>query len=97
MLLTRSDAFDGGVPQPPMTRVDDDGAAPLCTLTTKQRQILTAIDRYTRATDEPCPGNYLARRFDLHHSTVQKHLEVLHRKGWLCGPNAPAVLLRRVE
>lgn len=60
-------------------------------LTDRQAAILSAVDRYFDATGEPCPGSYLARRLRLHHSTIQEHLQRLHRKGWLRAPNAPAV------
>lgn len=59
-------------------------------LTTQQRQILSAIEAYCDVTHEPCPGRYLARRFSLHHSTIQKHLSALYRKGWLRAPNPPS-------
>lgn len=65
-------------------------AAPLHTLTTKQRSMLIIIERYCEATGEACPGTYLARRLNLHHSTVQEYLRVLHRKGWLRSANAPS-------
>lgn len=68
----------------------DDAPAPLNTLTTKQRRLLEVIDRYNRATGEPCSANYLARRFESHHTTIREHLSALHRRGWLKSPNAPA-------
>jgi hypothetical protein len=79
MLLTRT----GETPAPP----------PLHALTTKQRQIVEAIDEYQRATSEPCPPAYLARRLRLHHSTMQEHFLALHRKGWLRAPTGPAMLV----
>ena len=72
-------------------------AAPLHELTTKQRSMLVVIDQYSRATGEACPGSYLARRMNLHHSTVQKHLTVLHRKGWLRSANTPVMLARTMD
>jgi Mn-dependent DtxR family transcriptional regulator len=63
-------------------------------LTDRQRDIITTIDRYYAVTGEPCPATYIGRRLRLHHSTVQDHLERLHRKGWLRAPNAPAVPAR---
>lgn len=80
-----------------ITRADDAGdgenrsIAPIHTLTTKQRGIMEAIERYNDATGEPAPGAWLGRRFNLHPSTIQRHLYLLHRKGWLRTPNAPAV------
>lgn len=75
-------------------RGDSDPAVPLNLLTTKQRTVLMVVDRYTTATGEPCSARYLARRLNLHHSTVLEHLSVLYRKGWLRTPNAPAMLRR---
>jgi hypothetical protein len=74
-----------------------DGGDPLQPhlLTTHQRRIVEAIERYEDATGEPCPAAWLGRRFSLHHSTIQRHLFLLHRKGWLKGPNAPARLADR--
>jgi len=71
--------------------------APLHTLTTKQRRLLEAIDGYQRATGEACPAALLGRRLHVHHSTIQKHLATLHRKGWLRSPNAPARLDRDIR
>jgi hypothetical protein len=59
-------------------------------LTTRQQQVFDRIARYARATGEPCSASYLARQFDMHHSTVQEYITVLYRKGWLLGPNPPA-------
>jgi DNA-binding IclR family transcriptional regulator len=70
---------------------------PLHGLTTQQRRMLEAIDQYWRATGEPCPGRILARRCNLHHSTIQKHLTALHRKGWLRTASAPAYLVQFVD
>ncbi len=83
-----------------VTRTDDQqppDIAPLHLLTTQQRRVLEAIDTFWRATGEPCPGSYLARRFNLHHSTVQKHLFALHRRGWLRSGSAPAHLSRFMD
>lgn len=71
--------------------------APLHTLTTKQRRLLEVVDAYALATGESCSVSYLARRLNVHHSTVQKHLTVLFHKGWLRTPNAPAALLRGLD
>jgi len=71
--------------------------APLHALTTKQRRLLEAINDYQRATGEACPAALLGRRLHVHHSTIQKHLTALHRKGWLRSPNAPAWLDRAIR
>jgi DNA-binding CsgD family transcriptional regulator len=64
---------------------------PRMLLTIRQRSILDMIVRYHRATGEACPASYLARRFNLHHSTVQEHVSALYKKGWLFAPNAPSL------
>jgi DNA-binding MarR family transcriptional regulator len=64
-------------------------------LPTQQRQVLLIIEQYVGATGEACPARYLARRLNLHHSTVQDHLRALFQKGWLRTPNAPASLQDR--
>ena len=78
-------------------RREDDPPVPLHTLTTQQRKIVEAIDAFNRVTGEACSATWLARRFTLHHSTVQEHLSALHRKGWLKTPNAPASLRRPIR
>lgn len=60
-------------------------------LSPRQREVLELIVVYYRATAEPCPANYVARRLDLHHSTVQEHLSALYHKGWLETPNTPSL------
>ena len=70
---------------------------PLNTLTTKQRSVLLAISRYETATGEPCPATWLARHLHLHHSSVQRHVYLLHRKGWLRSPHAPSSLSHQIE
>jgi LexA DNA binding domain-containing protein len=60
-------------------------------LPTKQRVILELVIQYYRLTGEPCSASYLARRLRVHHSTVQQHLLVLHKKGWLLTATGPAV------
>lgn len=81
------------------TRAETHGDAPvsLQALTTKQRRLVEAIDDYQRATGEACPAALLSRRMRVHHSTIQKHLATLHRKGWLRNANAPAWLQRAVR
>jgi DNA-binding MarR family transcriptional regulator len=76
---------------------DDPGRVPLHALTGKQRRLLEVIARYCDATGEACPGNYLARREGVHHSTVREHLEALYRRGWLNSPNAPVTLRYRLD
>lgn len=63
----------------------------LSLLTGRQRAVLDEIVRYYRATGEACPATYVARRLSMHHSSAQRHIELLHRKGWLRAPNAPSV------
>lgn len=63
-------------------------------LPARQRAILDLIVRHYRVTGEACSANYLARRMDLHHSTVQEHISALHRKGWLRSANTPAIPTR---
>jgi predicted ArsR family transcriptional regulator len=58
--------------------------------TTQQRKVLLIIERYVDATGEACPASVIARKLQLHHSTVQEHLRALFTKGWLRTPNAPA-------
>jgi DNA-binding NarL/FixJ family response regulator len=68
----------------------------LQTLSTRQRTVLTFIERYVEATGEACPASIIARKLALHHSTVQEHLRALFQKGWLRTPNAPAMPEREV-
>jgi DNA-binding IscR family transcriptional regulator len=77
-----------------MTRAADTPplATPLHALTTQQRRVIDAVEQYARATHEPCPARYVARRLRLHHSTVQDHFTALHRKGLLQSSTGPAVL-----
>lgn len=65
--------------------------APAHTLPTKQRAILEIIRDHYRMTGEACSARYLARRLSIHHSTVQEHLRVLYRKGWLMTATGPAI------
>jgi DNA-binding MarR family transcriptional regulator len=61
-------------------------------LTAKQRVVLAEIARYFHANGEPCTAAYLARRLRISKTSVGKHLEALHAKGWLpapCAPNKP--------
>lgn len=86
MDLTRA-ASGGGDPPP----------SPLHELTTKQRAVLEAIDRYEQATGEPCSRHYLARRFAVDPTTLRGHLAALHRKGWLRSSHSPASLRRPLK
>jgi Mn-dependent DtxR family transcriptional regulator len=67
---------------------------PAALLPTQQRRVLEVIQAYDHATEQPCPATVIARRLRVHHSTIQKHLIALHRKGWLRSPGAPAWLQR---
>ena len=62
-------------------------------LTARQKDIMVEVANYYIATGEPAPIRYLARRMDVHHSTIQDHLRALNRKGWLATAG-PAVPLR---
>lgn len=62
-------------------------------LSPRQRAVLNVIARYRAATGEACSVPYIARQLDLHHSTVQDHIEALYRKGWLRSPG-PSGLIR---
>lgn len=73
----------------------DDPPVPLHELTTKQRLIVEAIDAYERATGEACPARLLARRMRIAPTTMQEHLEALHRRGWVRTPGGPVVLTQR--
>ncbi len=75
-----------------VTGADDQEPAPLHTLTTKQRKLLEAIDRYEQGTGEPCTAGWLARHTNTHHTTIREHLQALHRRGWLATANAPVRL-----
>jgi len=59
-------------------------------LTSRQQDLYEVIARYNRVTGEDCPASYLARRFEIHHTTVQDYISTLFRKGWLRAPNSPA-------
>lgn len=51
-------------------------------LTAKQRDVYLLAVQYYAATAEPCSLMYLARRLKRHHSTVQRHLSAIEKKGW---------------
>ena len=74
----------------------DAPAVPLHQLTTAQRRVLEWIDRYATALEEPCPASFVARRMNLHRSTVEQHIAALHRKGWLVTSRSPVRLVRPV-
>lgn len=78
-------------------RADDLDPVPLNQLTTKQRQLLETIARVEDATGEPCSANYLARRFNAHHTSIRERLQKLYRDGWLKTPNAPASMRQPIE
>lgn len=75
----------------------DPPSTPLNALSTRQRAVVEAIERYEDTTGEPCPGRYLARRFSLNPATIRDHLSALHRKGWLRSANPPASLRRPLK
>jgi hypothetical protein len=84
-----------GVDRRAVPRPDSPGRRATDLPTTQQRKVLSIIEQYFGATGEACPARYLARRLNLHHSTVQDHLRALFQKGWLRTPNAPAMLQDR--
>ena len=55
-------------------------------LSRRQRAVLRLIVLYYRTTGEAPTVCFLARRLQLHHSTVQEHILALHEKGWLLSP-----------
>lgn len=59
-------------------------------LSNREQDVYDLIVRYNRATGEDCPVAYVARKFDVHHSTIQQYIETIHRKGWLHTANSPA-------
>jgi DNA-binding MarR family transcriptional regulator len=63
-------------------------------LTGRQRLVLHYVVQYYRTTGEPCSARYLGRRLEMHHSSVQRHFETLHRKGWLRSSNSPVTPVR---
>lgn len=63
--------------------------------TAKQLAIFRAIRAYVRVTGEPCSASYLARKFALHHSTIQAHIYALFRKGYVQTASAPVLPERR--
>jgi Caudovirus prohead serine protease len=75
-------------PSPAQPQAQRDG------LTAQQAAIFAVVDHYHDATGEPCPGSYIARKLNITRQVVQRHLFVLHRKGWLRGPAAPATPAR---
>lgn len=82
-----------------MLRSDEGGTVrpPIHGLPMMQRRIVETIDHYSRATGEPCPGRYLARRLSLSQTTIREHLSALHRKGWIRTPGAPVFLSRKLD
>lgn len=56
----------------------------------RQADVLDIIIRTFRVTDEPVPSTFIARRLGISPVAVRRHLESLHRKGWLETDGAPA-------
>jgi len=52
-----------------------------------QRRVLRVIQQFQDATGEVPTASYVARRLNLHHATVQQHLQACYRKGWLRSPS----------
>lgn len=59
-------------------------------LPSQQRAVLDIVVRYFRATGEPCPSTFIARKMNRDASTVREHLAALYAKGWMVTANAPA-------
>jgi Mn-dependent DtxR family transcriptional regulator len=55
-------------------------------LSPRQREVLRVIIAFRRDTGEFPSVEYLSRRLEVHHSSVQGHLAALYRKGWLRTP-----------
>lgn len=56
-------------------------------LSRRQWEVLRVILGVTNATGEAPTIRAIARSLEMHHSTVQAHLDALHRKGWLATPS----------
>lgn len=67
---------------------------PLSDLHPRQREVLDYVVRYYRTTQEPCSAAHLSRRLSVDESSIRRHFFILHRKGWLRGPNTPATPTR---
>jgi DNA-binding NarL/FixJ family response regulator len=65
------------------TNLTGDGPSPL---TQRQQQVLQLMTRYGEQFDEAPSVSFIARRLQVHRTTVQDHLEAIHRKGWLPAP-----------
>jgi len=63
--------------------------------TDRQREVLDEIERYNEATGEGASISYLARRLDLHRTTIHQHVVYLRRKGFLKTSGSPAIVLQR--
>jgi Mn-dependent DtxR family transcriptional regulator len=60
-------------------------------LTSRQRDVLRVIVRFTESTGEAPSARYVARRLGLHLTTVQEHLQAMHEKGWLSSPSPAGI------
>ena len=62
-------------------------------LTERQRAIVEKVVWYCEAVDaDGCSGAFLARKFDVHPSTMREQLEALYRKGWLNTDGSPVTV-----
>jgi Mn-dependent DtxR family transcriptional regulator len=76
---------------------DEPPYVPLHALSTQQRRIVEIVAAIEEATGEACGRRLLARRLNVHHTTVQDHLAALHRKGWLKSDRGAVSLTRRLS
>ena len=63
-------------------------------LSRRQWAVLRVILDVANTTGEAPSVRLIARSLSMHHSTVQDHLEALHRKGWLCTPSPDGMRCR---
>jgi DNA-binding FadR family transcriptional regulator len=59
-------------------------------LTDRQRLVLSIIAQYYVQNQEPITIALLARKLGVSRTTAHEHVRVLHQKGWLPAPAAPA-------
>lgn len=57
----------------------------------QQARVLATVQGHYDATGEAASAHYVARRLGVHPSTVRKHFEALHRKGYLQAPGSPVL------
>lgn len=65
-------------------------------LTTQQRAVFATVSHYYEALGEPVEAAYVARRLGITRQRVAVYFRDLNRLGWLRGPGAPAIPIRRL-